>query len=109
MSTGVENRWLRNQSEQPAINLHGGSPAAIEVQIEELVLDGFAGIDSAQIGAIVQQELARLLAAGEVAPALLQSGTIAQIDGGALTVQPGAQAEVLGAQIAHAVYGGLTA
>lgn len=110
MSTSAESWRPHANIEQPQIvNARHRSPAAIEVQIEELVLDGFAGIDSAQIGVIVQQELARLLAAGEVSTILLQGGTISQIDGGSLTVQPSAQPEALGLQIAHAVYGGLTA
>lgn len=105
----LERRLLQDHPEHgQSIKQQSTPPAAIEVQIDELVLDGFVGLDGAQIGAAVQQELARLLAEGEVSTFLMQSGAIAQMDGGALTVHPGANAEGLGAQIARAVYGGLT-
>ena len=75
----------------------------IEVRIEELVLYGFAPADRHRIGAVVERELARLF--GE--RRLPARGTIAldEVQGGALTVEPGASARRAGKQIAQAVYG----
>jgi hypothetical protein len=79
----------------------------IELQIEELVLHGFAPSDRYQIGAAVEGALAHLLAERGIPPALSQGGEINRLNGGAFTVAPGARPEAIGVQIAQAIYGGL--
>jgi len=79
----------------------------VELNIEELVLRGFAPGDRYRIGEAVEQELTRLLADRGVPQSLADGGEIASVDGGAFEVAPGARAEVVGAQVAKAVYGGL--
>jgi len=79
----------------------------IELHIEELVLRGFAPGDRYRIGEAVEHELTRLLADRGVPQSLADGGEIASVDGGAFEVAPGARAEVVGAQVAKAVYGGL--
>jgi len=83
------------------------TPKSIELHIEELVLRGFSPGDRYRIGEAVEQELSRLLADRGVPQSLVQGGEIASVDGGAFEVAPGARAEVVGAQVAKAVYGGL--
>lgn len=79
----------------------------IELRIEELVLHGFAPGDRYRIAEAVERELSRLLADQGVLESLERGGGIASVDGGAFEVAPGSRAEVVGAQVAKAVYGGL--
>jgi len=82
-------------------------PKNIELNIEELVLHGFSPGDRYPIGEAVEQELTRLLADQGVPQSLERSGEIANMDGGAFEVAPGSRAQVVGAKVAKAVYGGL--
>ncbi|MBD2520627.1 hypothetical protein H6G93_37960 [Nostoc sp. FACHB-973] len=79
----------------------------IQLHIEELVLHGFAASDRYLIGAAVQQELTRLFAENGVPPAINQNGEIGRLNGGAFNVPQGAKPEVIGIQVAQAIYGGL--
>ena len=83
------------------------TPKNIELHIEELVLSGFAHGDRYRIAEGVEQELSRLLADRGVPQSLAEGGEIASVDGGAFEVAPGSRAEVVGAEVAKAVYGGL--
>lgn len=83
------------------------TPKNIELHIEELVLEGFSPRDRYRIGETVEQELTRLLADRGVPDSLAQGGEVASVDGGAFEVATGSRAEVVGAQVAKAVYGGL--
>lgn len=79
----------------------------IEVDIEELVLHGFKSGDRYRIGEAVEQELARMFA-DEGIPEPLEGGReVVSMDGGMFEVAEGSRAEVVGAQVAKAVYGGM--
>ena len=82
-------------------------PKNIVLNIEELVLYGFSPGDRYRIGEAVEQELSRLLANRGVPESLAQGGEVASVDGGAFEVAPDSRAQVVGAQVAKAVYGGL--
>lgn len=82
-------------------------PKNIELYIEELVFHGFAHGDRYRIGEAVEQELARMFADRGVPQSLAEGGEIASVDGGAFEVAPGSRADVVGVQVAKAVYGGL--
>ena len=82
-------------------------PKNIELNIEELVLHGFSPGDRYGIGEAVEQELTRLLADRGVPKSLERDREIANMDGGAFEVATGSRAQVVGAQVAKAVYGGL--
>lgn len=84
-----------------------GMKPNIELHIEELVLLGFAPGDRYRIGAAVERELAWLLEQGE-GLSLAQSSEITFLDGGRFEVARDSKAETVGAQIARAVYGGLS-
>ena len=79
----------------------------IELDIDELVLHGFAPGDSEHIGAAIQHELARLFAEQGMPAGLSTSGAIPRLDGGAFPVAANATTTTIGAQVAQAVYGGL--
>jgi len=82
-------------------------PKNIELHIEELVLHGFSPGDRYRIGEAVEQELTRMFADRGVPESLARGGEIASVDGGAFELAPGARGDVVGAQVAKAVYGGL--
>ncbi|HYP26675.1 MAG TPA: hypothetical protein VE262_08160 [Blastocatellia bacterium] len=83
-------------------------PSGIELEIDELVLHGFARGDRHRIAGAIEQELARLFAEQGVPPSLARAGSIESIDGGAFEAKPHAKPEATGARIARAIYGGLT-
>ena len=82
-------------------------PNNIEINIEELVLHGFMPGDRHRIGEAVEQELTWLLADRGVPQSLEHGREIANIDGGAFDVAQDSRAQVVGAHVAKAVYGGL--
>jgi hypothetical protein len=83
-------------------------PANIELHIEELVLHGFAPGDRYSIGEAVERELQRLFAEQGAPPSLTQGAEIERLDGGSFGVAAGSRGEVIGAEVAQAVYGGIT-
>ena len=84
-------------------------PGNIELHVEELVLHGFSPADRLLIGQAVEHELARLIAERGASPSLARRGELAELDGGSFETQPGSGVETIGAQVARAVYGGLSA
>ena len=85
----------------------GMRPGAIKLHIEEVVLHGFEPADRAALGAALETELARLLAAADPA-ALTGANRVARIDGGAFEIPAQAAPGLTGARLARAVYDGLT-
>ena len=82
-------------------------PKNIELNIEELVLHGFSAGDRYGISEAVERELTQLLADRGVPQSLERGREIANMDGGAFEVVQGSRPQVVGAQVAKAVYGGL--
>ena len=80
---------------------------AVDLHIDELVLDGFDPGDRYRIGAAVEAELARLFAERGVSPSLARGGELSSLDGGSFDVAPGTGPEGIGGQVAQAVHGGL--
>ncbi len=79
----------------------------LELNIEELVLDGFSGMDKDRIARALHLELERLFAE-EGVPASIQAGwNVARLDGGSYKADKGASAEQVGVQVARAVYGAM--
>jgi len=79
----------------------------IELYIDELVLHGFPNHDRYLISAAIENELMQLLAAQGAPPSLTRSGNFNQFDAGEFQMTSGAKAEMVGAQIAQTIYGGL--
>jgi hypothetical protein len=89
-----------------AQNTSSGVQPSTVVYIEELVLHGVTPSDRYRIGNAVQRELARLFVEQGAPDWLSQSGEVERLDGGAFKMRPGSRPEEIGAQIAHAIYGG---
>jgi len=79
----------------------------IDLQIDELVLDGITVQDHEGLRTAIAAELARLLAERGVPPVLSRAGDVPALNGDPVTIQPGVSTGSLGGQIALAVYGGL--
>lgn len=79
----------------------------IELNIDDLVLHGFAQSDRYLIGAAIERELTRLFAERGAPSLLAESGDFSRLEGGAFEATPGAKPAAIGAQVAQAVYGGL--
>ena len=79
----------------------------ISVNIEELILDGFAPADRYRIADAAQRELGRLLA--ETGPPWAAGAAIdlSRIDAGAIEIPAGAGADAIGIRIGRAVYEGM--
>lgn len=80
----------------------------VRLHIERLVLDSaHAGVDRAELGRAVEQELVRLLAGARLADDLTRGAAVPEVRGGEID-QPASDARGLGTQIATAVHEGLT-
>ena len=82
-------------------------PGAIKLHIGELVLQGFEPGDRAALGAALETELARLLAAGDQ-ESLASAGQVTRLDGGAFEMPEHAGPVFTGTRLARAVYDGIT-
>jgi hypothetical protein len=76
----------------------------LNLDIEELTLVGFSPLAHKRLGAVVEEELARLFGENGVPGWLEQRSALPILDGGAFQVRAGAPEGVLGRQIAGAVY-----
>ena len=79
----------------------------LELHIEELILHGFMGIDQACIGAMVEHELTRLLAEKGLPRSLTTRREIAYLNGGIFEMAPSTKPEIVGTQVAQAIYRGI--
>lgn len=79
----------------------------IELHIEELVLHGFEGYNQYGIGEAIEREIARLLQERGLPAAFSAGINVDHLNAGTFTVQPNAQANTVGNQIAQSIYKGL--
>lgn len=82
--------------------------SVIDLHIGELILRNVPYAQRHLVAATVEQELIRLLTEQGLPPPLAQGGNIPHISIGNLHLAADAQANAIGLQIAHAVYGHLT-
>ena len=80
----------------------------LDLHIKELILHNFPSHQRHLIGAAIEQGLTRLFTEQGVPPTLAQGGEIGQIDGGAFNVAPNATPDIIGSQVAQAIYGGMS-
>lgn len=76
----------------------------VEVYIDELVLHGFTGYHTGQIGDAVQQEITRLLQERGLPPAFSRNVELERLSAGNVTLRSGSKAGTIGNNIANSVY-----
>ena len=79
----------------------------VEINIEELVLNGFAPGDRYNIGKAIEQELARLFTEQGVPSILSKNRNFERLDAGAFNATTDSKAESIGNQTAKSIYKGL--
>lgn len=79
-------------------------PQAVELHIEELILDGFPRRDRHSIGDAVERELSRLISEQGLSASSLE---VDHLNAGAFKASPNARPQALGTQIAGKVYRGI--
>jgi hypothetical protein len=84
------------------------SPHAVDLHIEELVLHGWTPSEARRVGAALQDELGRLIAASDLPGSLAGRAEIAKIDAGQARHSSSVGPEAAGVDIARAVHGGLS-
>ena len=82
--------------------------ANVELHIEELVLHGFAPSERHNISDAVGRELERLFSEQGAPSQLSLSAEIVDLDGGSFEAAQGSRPEVIGSQVAQALYGRLS-
>lgn len=85
-----------------------GSPN-IDLNIDQLILQGFSKRDAFYIGQAMRQELTRLIQESDLPPGFNANAHFARLNAGSITVAAGAKPEFVGRQIAASVYAGLGA
>jgi hypothetical protein len=79
-------------------------PSAVQVHIEELVLEGFDARDRYRIAEGLEQELAQVFAERGVPPGISKSVRIERFDAGEFQVTPGTAPKAVGAQVAQTLF-----
>lgn len=80
--------------------------SSIDLEIDELVLNGFAAADRHAIGDAFQRELARLLAERGIPQAIAEARETAQLNIESFESATGSDAHAIGAELAKKIYGG---
>lgn len=88
---------------RPSSGSVSSTPHAIELHVEELVLDGFAPGDRDRISASFDSELARIFGERGVPPSFARHHEIDAITDLRFDVREGASPETIGAQLAHVI------
>jgi hypothetical protein len=106
---GMSGRRATRALARAALPRHeAGSPGAVNVHIEHLVLDGFPVGDRYAVGDAVSAQLGRLLQEGGVPQAFRRSGQLDALTAPDKVLQPRPGVD-FGTSVAEAVYAGLTA
>lgn len=81
-----------------------GTPAALELHIEELVLHGFPASDRFRVGDAVERELLRLIAEQGLPRLVRNPVSVDRLDAGRFKVAEGSKPQAVGAQLAQQLY-----
>ena len=81
----------------------------IELNIDELVLQGFSRNDAFYIGKAVEEELTRLIEAGELAAQFTQDTFLKRLEGKSFEFSASARPAKIGRQIARSIYSSISA
>ncbi len=73
----------------------------MDIQIDELVLDGFSSVQTESVAEVFKQELSHLIARQGLGEGLLQSRNISVLDGGAFDLRANDSSQAIGQQVAR--------
>jgi hypothetical protein len=79
----------------------------IELQIDQLVLRGFEGIDQHQVGSAIQNELSRLIREQGLPVSLNQPRVIGNMNAGKFKMGKSTGPRDIGTQVAKKIYKGM--
>jgi hypothetical protein len=79
----------------------------VEIEIEQLSLDGFAPADRFRIADAIKRELSRLMTERGMERPAGSRARVAKVDAGSFRVAPHASVESVARQAARAIHGGL--
>ena len=79
----------------------------IEINIDKLILNGFAQGERYEIGIALEQELTRLFSEKENQRMFRENRKVDTISGGSFSASPGTKPDVIGRQIAGSVFNGI--
>ena len=98
---------------RPTTRTAEAAAPGFEVRVDELVLHGFRPGDRHEVAAVVEEELARLLAGRPAAPRWLGPGSgdlaVPALDAGTFELPPDARPRVVGTRVAQALHQALVA
>ena len=80
--------------------------STVDIDIEELVLEGFPSGERFQIAGAVEQELAQLLREQGPTPLWAKDSDFSCLDGAKFEMKAGQSERTIGAQIARSIYRG---
>lgn len=89
---------------QPATAPFSRAPQSLQIRIEELVLNGFQATHRYRIGDAVERELDRLFESASLRGVPAGAAEVDRLDAGSFSIQPDSRPEVIGAQMAQAIY-----
>jgi hypothetical protein len=84
-----------------------GHAQSVKLHIEQLVLHGFDASNRYRIGESFEREMARLFTQRGVNSGIRMPVELARLDGIQLQLEPNCKSEVIGTQLARAIYRGL--
>ncbi|MCB0806149.1 MAG: hypothetical protein KDC05_10155 [Bacteroidales bacterium] len=79
---------------------------SIEINIDELILEGFPYIDRDKIGNSIRNELAKMISEKGMPNAYLDSQQISTVNGGSFFISKGSTPNSIGKQIAKSIFEG---
>src|SRR5207237_996932 len=80
---------------------------SVDLQMEELVLDGWAPGERYRVADAIERELTRLFTERGAPSTISRGGAIDRVDCGTLEIVPGSSVEQIGVQLAKAIYAGV--
>jgi len=94
----------RDKRQHETHRARDAQPSAMQVHIEELVLEGFDARDRYRIAEGLEQELAQVFAEHGAPPGISKPARIERFDAGEFQVAPGTAPEAVGAQVAQTLF-----
>lgn len=97
-----------SENESASVSARPGSAYSVEVQVEELILHGFASGDRQRIGESFETEMNRLFIDHGAPPSLIQGGEIAMLNDLEFNLAASTRPEAIGTHLARVIFRSLS-